>query len=97
MTTGIGPTPDSLEPGHDIWRERVEGGDWEAITRDINEYGGALLPQLLTAQEAESFRAMYPQDERFRSTIDMQRYRFGEGQYRYSLLKKARLGATPCH
>lgn len=67
----------------DIWAERVERGDWEAITRDINEYGGAVLPQLLTAEETETFRAMYPRDNLFRSTIDMGRYRFGEGQYRY--------------
>jgi hypothetical protein len=58
-------------------------GDWIAITDEINEYGGALLPQLLSAQETNDLRAMYTRDELFRSTIEMGRHRFGEGQYRY--------------
>ena len=29
----------------DIWKDRVDGGDWEQITEDVNEYGGALLPR----------------------------------------------------
>lgn len=79
MSTTTSITPNGTE----VWDERAERGDWDAITRDINEYGGALLPQLLTSEEAATFRAMYPRDELFRSTIDMGRYRFGEGQYRY--------------
>ena len=35
----------------DPWRQRVDAGDWDAITAEIDEYGGALLPQLLTAGE----------------------------------------------
>ncbi|MGH2869145.1 MAG: 2OG-Fe(II) oxygenase [Sciscionella sp.] len=67
----------------DPWNHRVDQGDWEAITAEVNEYGGALLPQLLTDTETADFRAMYGHDELFRSTINMGRYRFGEGEYRY--------------
>jgi hypothetical protein len=31
----------------DPWRQRVDSGDWNAITAEVNEDGGALLPQLL--------------------------------------------------
>jgi hypothetical protein len=62
---------------------RVAAADWEAITADVNEYGGALLPRLLTAKQTVRLRELYDRTELFRSTVDMDRYRFGEGQYRY--------------
>ena len=33
--------------------------------------------------ETEKIRKLYPDDHLFRATIDMRRYRFGEGEYRY--------------
>ena len=62
---------------------RLAAADWEAVTRDLDERGGALLPPLLTAAEAARLRELYDQPGRFRSTVDMARHRFGEGQYRY--------------
>jgi hypothetical protein len=65
------------------WHQRVDTGDWEAIAAEINDFGGALLPRLLTKGEAEQIRGLYADDHLFRATIDMRRYRFGEGEYRY--------------
>ena len=65
------------------WQKRVDSGDWEAITAEVNDFGGALLPRLLTKAEAEKIRGLYLDDHLFRATIDMRRYRFGEGEYRY--------------
>ena len=65
------------------WQSRVKSGDWEAITAEINDFGGALLPSLLTTAEAEKIRNLYTHDGLFRATIDMRRYRFGDGEYRY--------------
>ena len=67
----------------DLWRQRVDAGDWDAITAEIDEYGGALLPPLLTAGETARIRSLYTDDGLFRSTINMGRHRFGEGEYRY--------------
>ncbi|MGI8867703.1 MAG: 2OG-Fe(II) oxygenase [Mycobacteriales bacterium] len=67
----------------DPWRDRVAAGDWPDIEAQLGEYGGALLPALLTGEEAAAIRALYPDDARFRSTIDMARHRFGSGEYRY--------------
>jgi len=68
----------------DVWADRVASGDWGAITEEVNEYGGALLPQLLSAEEAGQIRSLYDdQTGVFRTTVDMGRHRFGEGQYRY--------------
>lgn len=68
---------------NDVYANRVATGDWAAITDEVNEYGGALLPQLLTPEEAEEIRGLYTTDEAFRTTINMGRHRFGEGEYRY--------------
>jgi uncharacterized protein len=65
------------------WADRVDGGDWDRITEEVNELGCALLPQLLTPEEAGQVAALYDQDKYFRSTINMGRHRFGEGEYRY--------------
>ena len=65
------------------WQQRVDSGDWDEITAEVNEFGGALLPRLLTPSESARIRSLYPDDDLFRSTIDMRRYRFGEGEYRY--------------
>jgi uncharacterized protein len=73
----------SKQVSTDPWLRRVDSGDWAAITAELNEYGGARLPELLTPGEAKQLRGLYDQDERFRSTINMSRHRFGEGEYRY--------------
>ena len=65
------------------WQQRVDSGDWSAITAEVNEYGGAVLPRLLTPGEAERIRRLYVDDRHFRATINMGRHRFGEGEYRY--------------
>jgi uncharacterized protein len=70
-------------PDTDIWRRRVDSGDWGAIAAELDEYGGARLPRLLSPEEAKQLRELYDQPRRFRSTVNMGRHRFGEGEYRY--------------
>ncbi|OBF91054.1 proline hydroxylase [Mycobacterium sp. 852002-51163_SCH5372311] len=65
------------------WEKRVDSGDWDAITAALNEYGGALLPKLITTSEAAHLRKLYADDSLFRSTVDMAPKRYGAGQYRY--------------
>lgn len=62
---------------------RLDGADWSAIHEELDAYGCARTPQLLTPDECRSISGLYDDVERFRSTIDMARYRFGSGQYRY--------------
>lgn len=65
------------------WRERVEAVDWDGVRSGLDDAGCALTGPLLSSEEAAEIAALYPDDTRFRSTIDMGRYRFGEGKYRY--------------
>jgi uncharacterized protein len=62
---------------------RVDAADWASIADELDEHGCALLPQLLTPREAREIAALYPEDGRFRATVDMARHRFGRGEYRY--------------
>jgi hypothetical protein len=66
-----------------VWQRRVDTADWDAVTTELNDLGGALLPQLVTKAAAAQLRRLYTDDHRFRATIEMSRYRFGEGEYRY--------------
>ncbi|WP_242902189.1 2OG-Fe(II) oxygenase [Actinomadura terrae] len=66
-----------------IYADRVARGDWEALAREVDAYGCALTPPLLDKDECADIAALYDEVGRFRSTIDMERYRFGAGQYRY--------------
>jgi uncharacterized protein len=65
------------------WEQRVAKADWPSITAELDEIGCALIGPLLDAGETEAIAALYHDDTRFRSTIDMGRYRFGQGEYRY--------------
>jgi hypothetical protein len=63
--------------------DRVAAADWTAVTQEMDAAGCAPLPRLLDDDECAELAELYDQPDRFRSTIDMARYRFGEGQYRY--------------
>jgi hypothetical protein len=63
--------------------ERLSSIAWERVDSDLNEYGGAVLEQLLTPDECESVTAMYPDDAPFRSRVVMARHGFGRGEYKY--------------
>lgn len=69
--------------GRSAWGRRVDGADWEAITRELDDFGCATTPPLLTAADATTLVRLYGDDQAFRSTVDMGRHRFGEGEYRY--------------
>lgn len=62
---------------------RVQGLDWENIHTNLDENGFALLEPILTKEECEDFINMYEDEGAYRTTINMKRYRFGQGQYKY--------------
>jgi hypothetical protein len=70
------PTPNPIE-------SRVDALDWPTVARDLDAVGLGLTDRLLHDAECRELIDGYDDDARFRSTIDMARYRFGAGQYRY--------------
>jgi uncharacterized protein len=65
------------------YAQRVAAADWDSVARELDEYGCAPLPRLLTPAECARIAGLYDHPEHFRATIDMARHRFGAGQYRY--------------
>jgi hypothetical protein len=55
----------------------------DAFAEKLLENGFVLVEGLLGGDECAALIAGYGDDARYRSTIDMQRYNFGKGQYRY--------------
>lgn len=49
----------------------------------LNTVGFARIKSFLTDEQCADLIKNYSNDQLYRSTIDMKRYRFGEGQYRY--------------
>ncbi|MFC6937753.1 2OG-Fe(II) oxygenase [Actinomadura yumaensis] len=62
---------------------RVAAADWPGLAAEVDEHGCALTPRVLTDAQCAELAEMYEDAGRFRSTVDMARYRFGEGEYRY--------------
>lgn len=62
---------------------RLAGQDWAAFEKDVNDYGCAVLPGVLTPAECATLAADYPQTAPFRSHIHMARHGFGKGEYKY--------------
>jgi uncharacterized protein len=61
----------------------VDALDWPAIGAELNSVGIAPAGRILDDDGCASVAALYDDDSLFRSTIDMGRHRYGEGQYRY--------------
>ncbi len=62
---------------------RLADLDWTTVERSLWEWGYARTPPLLTPAECGDLVAMYADETRFRSRVDMARYRFGVGEYKY--------------
>ncbi|MFE0019572.1 2OG-Fe(II) oxygenase [Amycolatopsis sp. NPDC059021] len=67
----------------DTIARRVGKADWGRLAGELDEYGCALTPRLLTPAECADIAGLYERAELFRTTVDMARHRFGSGEYRY--------------
>jgi uncharacterized protein len=57
--------------------------DWKGGSESLNEKGYHIVKNVLTREECEKLCSLYEQPGLYRSTIDMKRYRFGLGEYKY--------------
>ena len=64
-------------------RDDVDGLDWASLAGDLDAVGCALTPALVGPDDCTALAGLYDRPERFRSTVDMARHRYGSGQYRY--------------
>ena len=57
--------------------------DWPRIVSDLDEFGCALVRDVLSPAECAGLAAGYVQPELYRSRVVMQRHGFGKGEYQY--------------
>lgn len=57
--------------------------DWQAVTESMNEKGYALIPKILIEKQCEELIQIYDNENLYRKTVVMERYRFGLGEYKY--------------
>jgi hypothetical protein len=81
--------------------QRIVEYDWTAVGTELQNFGCAVLPGLLTPNECTDIAALYPHEQHFRSHIHMARHGFGKGEYRYfkyplpALIAELRTGLYP--
>jgi len=63
--------------------QRAHALHWQEVGAELNQYGCARLPALLTPQECNALIARYSRDEIYRSRVVMERHGFGQGEYKY--------------
>ena len=64
-------------------KSREPAIDWQAARAHLDERGFVILPAVLAQENCEKIAKFYPEEERFRSRIEMARYSFGRGEYKY--------------
>ncbi|MEO5976613.1 MAG: 2OG-Fe(II) oxygenase [Chryseolinea sp.] len=61
----------------------IEAMDWSTIRNELNEKGFSILRGVLSPDECLHLSGMYTDTFMYRNIINMQRYRFGKGEYKY--------------
>jgi hypothetical protein len=70
------------EPNIDTLGCRIARLDWTALEDELDGRGFSITEPVLDEEECVQLADRFESD-RFRSTIDMARHRFGDGRYRY--------------
>lgn len=63
--------------------DAINDMNWHLIHKDLSEKGVSILPNVLSKMECEHIQSFYDDSALYRSTINMARYRFGQGEYKY--------------
>ncbi|WP_259071369.1 2OG-Fe(II) oxygenase [Mucilaginibacter sp. X4EP1] len=64
-------------------KKRIDLLDWDTIANDMNDKGYAHISNILTGDECDELVSQYNDISLYRKTINMERYRFGLGEYKY--------------
>lgn len=62
---------------------QIDSINWQVVYDNLDQYGYAVIPKVLTKKQCSDLIRDYDQEGSFRKTVNMQRYRFGNGEYKY--------------
>jgi len=80
---------------------KIELINWQTITEEMHKNGFAVIPKLLSPEQCSKLISDYSNEDAYRKTVVMERYRFGLGEYKYfnyplpNLIQKIRTGFYP--
>lgn len=57
--------------------------DWQSVSESMNEKGYAIIPKTLSEEQCNELIQEYNNENLYRKTVIMERYRFGLGEYKY--------------
>lgn len=57
--------------------------DWQSVSESMNEKGYAIIPKILSDKQCNELIQEYNNQDLYRKTVVMERYRFGLGEYKY--------------
>ena len=57
--------------------------DWNGVSAELDAYGAATVPRLLSPQQCAALVALYGDEARFRKRVIMAQHGFGRGEYKY--------------
>ncbi len=63
--------------------QNIESLRWADILSGLDATGFTVVNSLLSEEECTALISYYSDSKLYRNTIDMQRYRFGKGEYKY--------------
>ena len=63
-------------------KDRIKNLDWDQINKTLHDKGFAIVKQVLRERYCDTLISDYDADA-YRKTVNMERYRFGYGEYKY--------------
>ena len=57
--------------------------NWQTITNNLNQKGYSVIDNVLSEAECKHLSGLYSDDYLYRNIVNMRRYRFGLGEYKY--------------
>jgi len=63
--------------------ENIPAYDWQKIGAELDEFGAAILKNIISPQDCREFAAGYYNFAAFRTVISMRKHGFGRGEYKY--------------
>lgn len=64
-------------------QQKLAVTDWNAVTESLHQNGYAMISGLLTVDDCQNLIRGYDSPGLYRKTVNMERYRFGSGEYKY--------------
>jgi hypothetical protein len=61
----------------------IDALNWPALEADLDAFGAAVAPKLLSPPACRALAALYDDEALFRSRVMMARHGFGRGEYKY--------------